>query len=584
MKAAVDRVIEEKISVSGKRWVMARPDNVVTAELLRHFDIAEPVAQLMASRGIEAGTASTFLNPTLRELMPNPAHIQDMTKAAAKVAEAIEAKKKIALFGDYDVDGATSVAQMVRFLRLFGHEPLIHIPDRIAEGYGPNVPAIKALKEKGAEQILFLDCGTTAFEAVETASDLGLNPIIIDHHQAESALPKAYAVVNPNRLDESDKVRQACGHCAAAGITFLFLAALVKELGDPSYKKELMRLLDLVALGTVCDVMPLTGLNRAFVVQGLKMMADSGNPGLKALRAVTATYEKPTPYHLGFVVGPRLNAGGRVGDAFSAVTLLTTDDPAKARELAETLDTNNKRRKELEAQAEQAANLVADTNKPYIFVVNEDWHQGIIGIVASRLQNKYHKPVIVGTLNKGEIKASGRSVEGIDMGAILTAAKESDLLINAGGHEMAGGLTLDPSKQAAFDAFLARRMSALTASDEAPVLKLDMALQVPSVGAYLMDSLEKLEPFGQGNPTPRFVIENALINSVRILKEQHVMCMVAGTSGRQLKTMAFRSIGTPAGDALKDAEGKTVSLAGTLKKDLWQGRQQITFIIDDVML
>lgn len=580
--AALNTVNAGELSVSGKHWVLKTIDETKVAEIVSTSGVSDMMARLLLTRGVQPEEVSYFLNPTLRDLLPNPRHLKDMDKAIDRLAKAITNRETIALFGDYDVDGATSTALMARYLKLHTLTPLIHIPDRIDEGYGPNIPAIEKLKVRGAHMIVFLDCGSTAFEAITYARNAGLDPLILDHHQTEIRLPPALAVVNPNRLDENKSIQSKCAEMSAVGICFLTLVALDSLLGG-RFKKELISMLDLVALGSVCDVMPLTGINRAFVKQGLKILRQTENMGLRALKDACNMYGEVDTHSLGFILGPRLNAGGRVGEAMSAVKLLTTDNEAEAKEIAQMLCENNSHRQRLESAMILRAELEAEkhaTTKPYIFAHHPDWHSGVVGIVASRLQRKYNKPAIVGALVDGYIKASARSVNGFDMGAAIIAARESGILVAGGGHSMAAGLTLDPANLKSFENFMENRfLNGFTASH--PVIEIDARLNSSAARFVAMEVLEDLEPLGNGNPAPVFMLENAVLESVRVLKDKHLQCFVSDARGAKLKVMAFQGVGTPLGAYLQSSIGRGVTLAGSLKKDLWQGREQVTFIVED---
>ncbi|MEX2248435.1 MAG: single-stranded-DNA-specific exonuclease RecJ, partial [Parvibaculum sp.] len=456
-------------SVSGRAWVSRLADDRLALAIAQREGLPEIVARVLAGRGVAPEDCAAYLAPSLKSLMPDPRALVDMEKAAARVARAIMDGEKVAVFGDYDVDGATSSALLHRFFRAVGSELRVYIPDRIREGYGPNAPALLRLKQEGIGLVVTVDCGTMAHKALGLAADAGLPSIVIDHHQAEPALPPAYALVNPNRLDDESGL----GQLAAVGVAFLFVVAINRALRDAGFyagraEPDLMQWLDLVALGTVCDVVPLTGLNRAFVAQGLRVMARRRNVGLAALADVARMNGAPSTYHLGFLLGPRVNAGGRVGRADLGARLLVTEDEEEARALAEELNVMNAERQAIEAQvleealAQVEARLSAsrvNTPPPLILAQARGWHPGVIGIVASRLKDKYDRPTFVLAFDaKGEGKGSGRSIAGVDLGRAVTAALEAGLLVNGGGHAMAAGITLGENKLEAFEAFLTKRL------------------------------------------------------------------------------------------------------------------------------
>lgn len=419
--------LSDILSFSGQRWTLREADERLTAHFHRQHDLPEAVARVLAGRGVSAEEAESFLNPTLKALLPDPSHLKDMDIAAERLCAAVMSGECVAVFGDYDVDGATSSALLLRFLRALGTRCLSHIPDRMREGYGPNLPALLSLKAQGAAVVVTVDCGTVAFEPLESATQAGLDIIVVDHHLSEARLPKVLAVVNPNRLDETSP----CRTLAAVGVTFLLCVAITRQLRAAGWfaartEPNLLALLDLVALGTVCDVMPLTGLNRAFVSQGLKVLATRSNPGLAALADVAGVSDVPNAYTLGFLLGPRINAGGRVGKADLGTRLLSSEDGAAIPSIARELDVFNAERKAIETLVlEQAiaAAEASDTNAPVLVVRGEGWHQGVIGIVAGRLKERYRKPVAVVSFENGVGKASARSITGVDFGGAVASAK-----------------------------------------------------------------------------------------------------------------------------------------------------------------
>jgi len=586
-EASVTGVLVER-SVTGKRWVLRDVDDRTGMALSQRLGVPEIVGRVMAARGIGIDEAEAFLDPTLRDALPDPAVLEDMTRAAERLAAAICDGESIAVFGDYDVDGATSSALLARFLSALGVPARIYIPDRIAEGYGPTSPAMLRLNAEGADLVITVDCGTTAFAPLEAAADAGLDVIVVDHHVAEPALPRAIAVVNPNRLDDTS----GQGTLAAVGVTFLLTVATNRVLRDIGWyessgrrEPDLLGLLDLVALGTVCDVVPLTGLNRAFVSQGLKVMGKRRNPGLVALSDVARVDSKLTEYHAGFLLGPRVNAGGRVGEAGLGARLLMTKDSGEALELAQKLDGWNAERREIEAQVlDEAIAQVegSDLSAAMIVAAGEGWHPGVIGIVAGRLKERFNRPAFVIGFEGKEGKGSGRSVEGVDLGSAVISARQAGLLINGGGHKMAAGLTVARDKLDALRDFLEERVAAEVARNAViPTLRLDGELALSGVQPDFVAALERLAPFGSGNSEPRFALTNVRVAKADVVGAGHVRCFLVDNAGGRLKAIAFRALGEPLGDALLDKSGLGLCLAGKLRPDNWQGREDVQLIIDD---
>ncbi|KZB60261.1 single-stranded-DNA-specific exonuclease RecJ [Thalassospira sp. MCCC 1A02491] len=579
-------------SVTGKWWRERATDERLATTISQRFGVPEIVGRVMANRGIGLDDAESFLSPTLRDLMPDPSSLQDMDMAASRIADAIEKREQMAVFGDYDVDGATSTALLKRFFRALGADVPVHIPDRMTEGYGPNAPALLELQRKGANLILTVDCGVTAYGPLQEARDAGIEVIVVDHHAAEPELPPAVAVVNPNRLDDESGL----GHLCAAGVAFLLCVAILRELRSRGWLEkagvrapDLRNWLDLVALGTVCDVVPLRGLNRAFVTQGLKVMKHRSNIGMTSLADIAGVNETPSAYHLGYVLGPRVNAGGRVGESFLGTTLLSGDNPAQAQDIARKLDEYNRERKAIEdIVLDQAISAVEGRSKvgSMVLVGGEDWHPGVIGIVASRLKDRYHVPSLVMGLVDGVYKGSGRSVRGIDLGAAIIAARQAGLLINGGGHGMAAGFTLDPEKQDAFEAFLEERFAKIIEeNDIRPTITVDGALHAHGATIELIDALEKLGPFGAGNAEPRFAFVDCRAVKADVVGADHVRCILTGTNGKgRLKAIAFRCLDNDMGQTLIKHGGRPLHVLGHLRRDTWQGRDGVQLIIDDVSL
>lgn len=572
-------------SVTGRMWQARAADERITEALRQRFALPDLLARSMAGRGVTLDEAADYLEPTLRALLPNPSMFKDMDKAAARLAAAVQAKESVTIFGDYDVDGATSSALLLRFLRACGLSAGLYIPDRMKEGYGPNAAAMEKIAADSAKLVICVDCGTTAHEPLARARDLGLDVIVLDHHAAEPALPPVHALVNPNRLDEDIPYRYLC----AAGVTFLFIVAVNRALrsvnffNDAMSEPDLRRWLDLVALGTVADVVPLTGLNRAFVAQGLRMMAQTDNAGLQALMRAGRASMPPDTFTAGFILGPRVNAGGRVGKSDLGARLLSCDDPAEAEALAIQLDQMNSERKDIEAETLAAAEYQAlqQDGDALLLLAGDGWHAGVIGIVAARLKERYHRPVIVIALEGETGKGSGRSVRGLDLGAMVIAARQAGLLINGGGHAMAAGLTVARGQIEALRAFLHDRVERILADAPlVPTLMVDGLLSGAAATPEFVAGLDRLKPFGTGNAEPRFVLPSCRIIRADVVGEKHVRCII-DNAGTRVTGIAFRSLGNPLGAALLQAKGRRLHLAGHLRPDNWNERNSVQLQIED---
>ena len=574
-------------SLTGRLWRSRLEDERLALAVSQQLGLPEVLGRVLAARGIPPEEGAAYLAPTLRDQLPDPSRLRDMDRAAARLTDAVMTGEIVGIFGDYDVDGATSSALLARFLRAVGGQVRLYIPDRLTEGYGPNTTALLALREEGLRVVVTVDCGTLAFEPLEAAHAAGLDVIVVDHHLAEPGLPPALAVINPNRLDESG----TCGQLAAVGVAYLLVIAVNRALraagwyGDRA-EPNLLQWLDIVALGTVCDVVPLTGLNRPLVLSGLKVMAGRTNPGLAALADVAGLDSAPGVYHAGFVLGPRVNAGGRVGRADLGARLLATDDAAEAAALAGELDVLNRERRTIEAMVEEEAMSLAeqtDDGGPLVFVAGRGWHPGVIGIVASRLKGRFNRPAFIVALEDGVGKGSGRSVPGADLGAAVTAARQAGLLINGGGHPMAAGLTVAEDKLAPLGEFLKERLSrSLGDRPKRRSLGVDGALGVGGASFELVELLDQAGPYGAGNPEPRFVVTGAHIVRSDIVGGDHVRCVLAGGEGGRLKGIAFRCRETALGEALLNQRGAKLYFAGHLRADHWQGRDDVQLEIEDV--
>ncbi|MET0156157.1 MAG: single-stranded-DNA-specific exonuclease RecJ [Rickettsiales bacterium] len=580
-------------SLTGKEWRFFEHDGAKALYMRQLYGISDLQARVALMRGIGPEDYRQYADPTLRDLMPDPYVLKDMRAATEHVAGAVEEGRAVGVIGDYDVDGATSSAVLALVFRAIGTQCEVFIPDRAEDGYGPCNRAFDRFLALGIRDALTVDCGATAFAPLAYAESLGIRTVVLDHHAGAESLPPARAVVNPNRQDETG----AYGYLAAVGVTFLFAVALCRELRLRGYfaakaipEPDLRSLLDVAALGTVCDVVPLVGLNRAFVRQGLKIMARRGNVGLSALIDVAGVKDAPDAYHLGFVLGPRINAGGRVGDSGLGVALLTSQDSLEAASIAQRLHAYNEERKALEKLAlEEAESQIdaGDVAAPMLFAASRDWHEGVIGIVAGRLKDKYHRPVAVLSLKDGVAKASARSIEGANVGAAILAAKDAGLLIAGGGHAMAGGFSVREADMDALASFLRDFLKQAVERNAVPVFTPDAVAALAGVDLKTAEELEACAPYGAANPKPRFVFSGARILSVDILGGAHYRCLLRDAhrdKGGCVKAMAFRADGSALGDALRACVGKVVAVAGTLNVNRWKGAATIDVHIDDVAL
>jgi len=556
----------------------------------QRYALPELLGRVLAARAIGLEDVPNVLDPSIKALMPDPSTLRDMDKAAARLADAIARKEQVAVFGDYDVDGACSAALLKRFLAAHGVEARIYIPDRMTEGYGPNREAIEVLIKEGARLIVTVDCGTTSHVPLLAARERGVDVVVVDHHQADERLPEVYALINANRQDDLSGLGQLC----AAGVTFMLLVAVARELrqrGVPAgAAPNLLGMLDLVALATVCDVVPLTGLNRAYVSKGLQVMRLRGNLGLRALGDAAGLAVAPTPYHLGFVLGPRINAGGRIGDAALGARLLAGVDEVEAARVAVLLDKLNRERKAIEAAMLEEALVVAECqieqnqDVPLLLIGGEQFHKGVVGLVASRLVERFGRPACVIAWNaRGEGTGSLRSVAGLDIGATVREAVAAKILSKGGGHAMAAGLTViraNFDKLAVF--FEARLATGARAARAAAALLVDGALTPSSVTDEFMGLVDKAGPFGQGNPQPRFAFPAHRVKFAKRIGEAHVRCALEAGDGSRLDAVAFRAVGQPLGQALLDTAGLPLHVAGYLRRDTWNGRNRRELVIEDV--
>lgn len=582
-----DYFLNVEQSASGQKWVprLSTRGQALALQIAQTTDIDEIVARILAGRGVTADQAAQFLDPTIKDLMPSPLTLTDMEKAAMRLADAVEKHQRVAIFGDYDVDGATSSALMKRFLSHFGIDAKIHIPDRIFEGYGPNIPAMEALAADH-DLIITVDCGTVSREPIAAAIAKGADVLVLDHHQQSGAVPECSAVVNPNREDDLSGL----GYLCAAGVVFMAMVATNAKLRERNIKgPNLLEMLDLVALGTVADVVPLIGLNRAFVTKGILVARGQTNCGMAALAKVARLGEPLNPFHFGFIIGPRINAGGRIGNAALGAELLTIDDAARAEEIATQLDQLNRERQAMEqvmlqeAESEFMREQGEGDGPPIAITASDDWHPGVVGLLASRLKDKFKRPAFAISFDKnGKGSGSGRSIEGIDLGKLVRNAVDAGLLVKGGGHAMAAGITVEREKLGEFRAMMEE--ATLAPVQEATLertLKVDAALSADGATLDLMDLIDKAGPFGSGHSQPIFAFGSHRLVDVRLVGQNHLKLRFASRLGGTLEAIAFRAKETPLGDFLEASRGQTLHIAGTLGRNFWQGRQSIQLRVID---
>ncbi len=586
MASTVSSVFGIERSLSGKTWRW-RGGNMDLSDGNGSLD--DLVTQLLLSRGVARDDLDRHRTPTLRAFLPDPSHFRDMDTAAERIAQAVLTEETVAVYGDYDVDGATSAALLIRLLRMLGRPARYYIPDRLLEGYGPSGEALVRLGEEGASLVVTVDCGAMAHDALAQAHAAGVDVIVVDHHKCSAELPRAVALVNPNRLDESEH-GAAHGHLAAVGVAFLLAVAVVRTLRARDFfadrpEPDLIGLLDLVALGTVADVAQIRGLNRAFVAQGLKVMSRRANVGMAALIDASRLKRAPVCSDLGFALGPRINAGGRVGEATLGVRLLTTENPDEAAEIAQQLSTLNEERRAIEAEVQSAAEamLEGQHNRSVHVLAGRGWHPGVIGIVAGRIKEKTGKPVVVIALDGDSGKGSGRSIGGIDLGAAIIAARESGLLVAGGGHAMAAGLTVAAEKLGPLADWLDDRLGAAVArAMESGTMPLDLALAPGGLTPELVDALDGAGPFGMGWPGPRIAVGPVRLVRADLVGNDHVRLVASGNDGRSFKAIAFRAAESPLGQALlHGSRGRSLWLAGRPKIDDWGDRLQAELHLED---
>jgi len=579
--------LDVESSCRGLRWQARCQDDALVTELMQSKSLDDLTARLLAGRGVSPVTADEFLSPSLRGSMPDPSSMQDMDKAANLIVDAVQAKQKITVFADYDVDGGSSAAQLIRWGRGFGVEIGLYVPDRVKEGYGPSIEAFKQLKSEGNDLVITVDCGAAAQSALEAAEGLELPIIVIDHHLMHGALPPCAALINPNREDDTSGL----GHLAAAGVTFMTLVALNREARRRELETtpNIMNLLGLTALGTVCDVVSLTGLNRAFVTQGLKVLSKNDNIGVNALADIAGSNPPYTTYHCGFILGPRINAGGRIGKAEMGAEMLATENSQLAYAHAAELDRVNTARKTLQNQmvneALEAAHKLPEENA--VIIVNmKGWHPGVIGIVAGRLKDRFDKPaIVIGVNDEGLGKGSGRSMSGVNLGAAITKAKEAGLLISGGGHAMAGGLTVEADKISDFTEFLNRLLKDdVEQARNNLSLKVDALIVPNAANQAIIDKVRQVGPYGAGNPQPLFAFSDLRIAYAERVRGGHVRCAFEDGAGGRISGICFRADETGLDQVLLDPNAPRVHVAGRLKADSWKGRSRIDLQLVDLAI
>jgi single-stranded-DNA-specific exonuclease len=581
-------------SARGFRWQARLADQRLAEAISQRYEIPDLIARVLAARGVTLDEVEQFLNPTLRGLMPQPSALLDLEKGAQRLAEAIIAREPIGIISDYDVDGVSSAALLIRYLAALDCKADVYIPDRVAEGYGPSIAAVEDLRARGMQLLLTLDCGVQAHDPLAHAAEQGLTAIIVDHHQASQELPQAFAVINPNRQDDTSGL----GYLCAAGVVLLLVAATNRALRAQAFfnaereEPNLLRWLELVALATVCDVVPLKGLNRAYVTQGLKVMARRENAGIAALADVAGLKRKPDTYALGYMIGPRLNAAGRVGHANDALALLMCDERSEAVNLARKLDDMNRKRQALEmravedAKAQAEASLGKSGRAAAIVVASEAWHPGVVGLAAARLKEAFQLPAFALSVNKhsGLASGSGRSITGVDLGSAVRKAVELGVIEKGGGHAMAAGITVRSENLQAFRSFLDEELRAAVEAARTAAFAVDGALTASGATLDLIELLEQAGPYGQSHPSPIFVLPAHRIVYADAAGADHVRCTIAASDGTRLKAIAFRAMGTPLGELLLSERSFPLHIAGRLVVDEWGNRRQPSFQIEDAAI
>ena len=578
----------KSLSVSGKSWILKKYNQEDLTFIKENFSLDEITSKLLSIRNIKKEEINSFLNPSIKNFLPNPNNLIDMEKSTSRTVKAIFNSEKIGIFGDYDVDGATSTALLGNYFTELNLNYEIYIPDRKKEGYGPSINSFKELIKKKVKVIFTVDCGTLSFDAINFAKEKNIDVIVLDHHQSEIKLPKAFSVINPNRIDDKSNLQYLC----AAGVSFMFLVSLNSELRSKNWfsiktinEPNLIDYLDLVSLGTVCDVVPLIGLNRAIVKQGLKVIKSKKNLGLKTLLDICKIESSPSIYHLGYLIGPRINAGGRVGKCSHGANLLLNKDPKSSFQLASELDQYNKERQLLEKDLlQKILNKTKNySNDPVLILSGPNWHEGIIGIIAARLKDKFNKPVIIISLDGDTGKASARSIVGFDIGAVIIAATQENILLKGGGHKMAGGFSIKVENIERLKDFVFRKFRNINVdlTAEKPLL-LDSIISPSAVNLEFYNKVAILSPFGSGNPEPKFIIENVKTINGAIVGEKHVKSVLIGNDGSTIKCIAFNAVENNIGAYLLKKNNKSFNIAGKLSLNEWKGQSNVEFIIDDI--
>ena len=575
------------LSLSGKNWILKTFNKEDLIFIKENFFLDEITSKLLSIRKIKKNDIKSFLNPSIKNFLPNPNNLVDMNKSTLRTVKAFLNKEKLGIFGDYDVDGATSTALLGNYFTELNQDYEIYIPDRKKEGYGPSVYGFRELINKKVKLIFTVDCGTLSYDAINYAKEKGVDVIVIDHHQSEIKLPSAFSIVNPNRFDDKSNLQYLC----AAGVCFMFLVSLNSQLRSNNWftsnnkEPNLINYLDLVTLGTICDVVPLVGLNRAIVKQGLKVIKLKKNLGIKTLLDICKIESNPSTYHLGYILGPRINAGGRVGKCSHGANLLLNKDPQKSFKLASELDQFNKERQMLEKDLlqkilTQSKNHLDD---PVIILSGKNWHEGVIGIVAARLKDIFNKPVIIISLEDNLGKASARSIVGFDIGSVIIAATQAKILLKGGGHKMAGGFSIKLNNIEKFKNFVFKKFRSINKDliSEKPLM-LDSIISPSAINLEFYNKVALLSPFGSGNPEPRFIVEDLKTINGKVVGEKHIKSVLIGKDGSLVKSIAFNAIENDLGAYLLKKNNKTFNIAGKLSLNEWRGQSNVEFIIDDI--
>tara|TARA_B100001029_G_scaffold64580_1_gene52326 strand:+ start:1652 stop:3430 length:1779 start_codon:yes stop_codon:yes gene_type:complete len=577
------------LSLTNKCWKFKKFNERDTENISQSFGLSYLLSKLFSIRNISISDIEQYINPSLKEHMPDPYNLVDMEKACSRIYDAVCRNEKIAIFGDYDVDGSTSTSIIINYFRYLGIDLEYHIPNRFTEGYGPSIKVFSKFKKKNIKVIITVDCGTMSYSEMEFAKKEEMDVIVLDHHQPEINLPEAYAIVNPNRLDDNSKLN----YLAAVGVTYFFLVALNRKLRSMKWfdnndflEPNMISFLDIIALGTICDAVPLRGINRLLVVKGIEVMRKQRNIGLRSLINQSSIKGKISTYDLGFKLGPRINAAGRLGRSSFGTELLTSTTSTDADRLAIELDKFNKERRTIESYVLDSAEKQVTKeklNKKLLVVHGENWHEGVIGIIASRLKDKYHRPCVVISVLDGKAKGSGRSIKGIDLGNLIIAAKQAGIIESGGGHSMAAGLSLKENKiKELSDFFESQLFNNQTNVADEKMIYVDSLISSSGINLEVYDEIEKLGPFGSDNYEPNFVIKSLVLASVNQIGENHLKCLIKTPEGAFIEAMAFRSLSTPLGDEIQKNKGNSVSLLGKIKINEWGGKRTAQLHIEDI--